>query len=1194
MSLTVTANFLTAASRRGAAPIWLVELPGLYRFLATTDPDHTENAWRFGDGLIVGAGAIFGGKRPVSDRRLEAETAVAGIRRALTESGNGDRLSRTQVQVLNQDGYGGLTTIQQLNNAKVRILLGFAGLDYADYALLMAGRCDNHELSWDYLTLDVTDARYQSHRDLSARLGEVYFTGAPSSSRGQAVPMLIGRVEDHTLLPVEGDASGTLGFAIETFHTYIRLNETTAGFPESGTIDLGTTAETGVPYSGRRLVVIQGQTYLQLENLVRTAPVAHNAGVAVDLASPSYAYLVGYQSGEVTAVYDDEVEVSTSNYSVEHNEGGADYPVCIVRFSAAPAGTITADVDGPDAEPPADLQNGDFETGDLTGWTVGADATASASSSDPGEGTYHLDLEGDDDTWRDVYQEVSTRRGRYYNVNLLYKDNDTGTNLLTNGSFETDATTGWTPDNDEISNTTLYGLTATPQRSLYTGFPARPNYGVVPDGDQALEIGVPNDHAGRVTTEWTYGFYQDVTTVVSSTYMFQFYHFGATSSEWVTFTPLASNSGSSGSGSSALPAQSQPTYRWQQVGYKLAADDDSVIYEDVLLDPVTYSRSFVPITTVFFTAQTTTTRVLIRVKSVKGGHSLTPPFAVRIDKVHLEETSDVKTSYTRVQVGTASDPSSALDEELEPSYNWREVDLSFKAPAGTTRLTLSSKWTGAQASSFFDDVAIEDAGRNPAQVIADLIDRFLPAWQRDVDSFDTAAQLLTGWQFQGVIDDPGASKARLEDLAYECKSSVLEGANDKLKLVVDEIADAPVMEFTTNNIDENSLRVRGESQDNLYTDFRLTFGPNEQIVSATPDDTTHPSEALDEKCQSALELYGARREFTRTLNYILDVGTAHKLLSYLVNRHTQRPYLVSLRTQDFQAVQIERGDTVAVTHPVLLVGGRAQCKVLEHDVKPDGVHLKLRTWGVTDLTLADLPELLPPITQGLRLWLKADDLLATYSDDDRIESWFDAHLGTIEFTSTGDNRPTLKENILNGHAVARFDPTSVSQEVSVAPNPLADLNGAAGLTVFIVSRLDVASSGVAWLYAWDPPANGFRISKFVSSDHAAFFQLTTNSAGFVYGATPLNDDTWHLLVCHYDGSVPSAELYLDGGEDDVLVSDNVPATLSMEADFLVVGSGASSNAMDGDIAEIMVYERAMSRAERKSIEHYLMTKYGLV
>lgn len=1182
MSLDLTNNFLTAAARRGVQPIWLVELPGLYRFFATTEPDHSENVWRFGDGIVLGAGAVFGGKRPASDVRLESGAHLAGIRRALTESGNADRLSRTQVTLLNQDRFSDYVTVQQFDNAKVRILLGFDGLAYADFALLMAGRVDNYEQTWESFTLDITDARYQLHRDLSARLGDVFFSGAPSSSRGRAVPMLIGRVEDHDLLQVEGDASGTLAFAIETFHTYIRLNESTAGFPESGTIDLGTTAETGVPYSGRRLVVIQGQTYLQLENLVRTSPVAHNAGVAVDLANPTDAYLVAYQSGAVTAVYDDDGVISTAEYTVEHNASGADYPVTLVRFSTAPNGSVSADVDGPDADPPAELTNGDFETGNLTGWTASGGATASASTSDPAEGTYHLDLEGGDDTYEDLYQSVSTRRGRYYNLNVLYKDNDVGVNLLTNGSFETDATTGWTES--ENDNAAL---------SLHTGFPAHPDYGVVPHGSNALQIAYNGQAQSLGERVFTYSFYQDITTVVSSGYTFSFMHFAS------AFSPFRSQNGEYGilnwvTSVSSPPGNPAigPFYFIVQVGYKLATHDDATIYEDVWLPAVNYGRSFQRIDPVFFTAVSTTTRVLVRVTSVTG-QFVQPPRPVYLDKIHLEETTDVKTSYSRVQVGTASDPSSALDAELEQSFNWREVDLSFKAPAANTRITLSSKWTGAAASSFFDDVHVQDAGRNPAQVIADLIDRFLPAWGRDTASFDVAAEQLTGWQFQGVISDPGASKTLLENLAFECKSSILEGANDKLKMVVDEPSATTTMEFTTDNIDENTLKTRGDSLEDRYTDFRLTFGENSQIVEATPDGTTHPSEALDELCAVGESLFGFRREYTRTLSYIQDVDTAHHLLSYLVYRHAQRQQLLTFRTQDYRAVQLERGDTVGLTHPVTGLGKRQRAKVLEHDIKLDGVHLKLRSWGDANIELSDLPELLPPITSGLRLWLRADDLAATYNDDDRIESWFDAYLGTIEFTSTGLNRPTFKENILNGHAVARFSSTTQSEEVSVAPNPLADMSGGTACTIFIVTRLDAEQSGVTWIYSWDSPASGMRVSKFLSTDHKTYIQFKSNSQGFAYGGPRLDDDIPHLLVCHFDGSVPEAGIFIDGGENEVETFDPV-TQMFWESDFLVIGSGAASNAVNGDIAEIMIYERTMSRTERKSIELYLQTKYGLV
>jgi hypothetical protein len=79
---------------------------------------------------------------------------------------------------------------------------------------------------------------------------------------------------------------------------------------------------------------------------------------------------------------------------------------------------------------------------------------------------------------------------------------------------------------------------------------------------------------------------------------------------------------------------------------------------------------------------------------------------------------------------------------------------------------------------------------------------------------------------------------------------------------------------------------------------------------------------------------------------IRDRETAHKLLEYLVDRHTRRQDLVELRTT-YRAAALEVGDLVTVIHPLLQAYDPTVCEVLAWGLEPGTpeapVALTLRT-----------------------------------------------------------------------------------------------------------------------------------------------------------------------------------------------------------------------------------------------------------
>jgi len=83
-----------------------------------------------------------------------------------------------------------------------------------------------------------------------------------------------------------------------------------------------------------------------------------------------------------------------------------------------------------------------------------------------------------------------------------------------------------------------------------------------------------------------------------------------------------------------------------------------------------------------------------------------------------------------------------------------------------------------------------------------------------------------------------------------------------------------------------------------------------------------------------------------------------------------------------------------------------------------------------------------------------------------------------------------------------------------------------------------------------------------------------------------NTRVYHALSARYDGATMT--VYRDGGA----VSSSSFATTGPWT-LASVGSFYSSDFMVGDLAEVVLYDRALSEEDRAAADSYLRTKYNL-
>jgi hypothetical protein len=246
-----------------------------------------------------------------------------------------------------------------------------------------------------------------------------------------------------------------------------------------------------------------------------------------------------------------------------------------------------------------------------------------------------------------------------------------------------------------------------------------------------------------------------------------------------------------------------------------------------------------------------------------------------------------------------------------------------------------------------------------------------------------------------------------------------------------------------------------------------------------------------------------------------------------------------------------------------------------------------------------------PKKTGLALWLDADDFTTLYkgntcdtlaSPGDSIGCWKDkSGNGNDATQATTNARPVYKREILNGKNVLRFDGSNdyFSADQSTGTNPANTGNGA--YTLLTVFKMASTTSSQTLVHF----SNGTndRETYSVASSNSAFgtsplFYNRTDGVIGAFGAVSTNAaaPTAKIVSIVVAGNHNTA-VYLNGvQETDTFntgrIGDNNRFTIGTRFDM----AGTAAN---GDFAEIIMYNAALSSTELSNAEDYLATKWNI-
>lgn len=245
----------------------------------------------------------------------------------------------------------------------------------------------------------------------------------------------------------------------------------------------------------------------------------------------------------------------------------------------------------------------------------------------------------------------------------------------------------------------------------------------------------------------------------------------------------------------------------------------------------------------------------------------------------------------------------------------------------------------------------------------------------------------------------------------------------------------------------------------------------------------------------------------------------------------------------------------------------------------------------TTLKPAPRPKItaVPPTTDGLVLWLKAEDL--SLNDDDPVASWADASgNGHDAGQATASLRPVFKENILNGHPVVRFDGADDFLTGSLSAAPSAH-------TVFVAFVPRESDPGfLLGLFKFGTTENyqqGLGTVRDVDGTNYLYSSHGAAVGRAVRIPCPVDDPA--VVSRRWTGGLEAADMQLwrnglEASEKFLSpVGSGFFATYTLAAQDTDFGFGGFHEV---DIAEVLVYDRALSNQELDYVQFYLGVKYG--
>lgn len=271
----------------------------------------------------------------------------------------------------------------------------------------------------------------------------------------------------------------------------------------------------------------------------------------------------------------------------------------------------------------------------------------------------------------------------------------------------------------------------------------------------------------------------------------------------------------------------------------------------------------------------------------------------------------------------------------------------------------------------------------------------------------------------------------------------------------------------------------------------------------------------------------------------------------------------------------------------------------------------------------------PTSLTGLQLWLDAADSATLFdattggslvAANGTVKRWEDKS-GNGRHATEATNGPTRKTNVQNGRDSLDFDGANDTLQIASSQATFAFLHQSAQATIFTVYRPSYSPPGTDIATGFHPiwetgsssglnPGVDLSFNNVTPNAEMIDWRVTGNAAGRlrkrIDGGAPNNVFSMLSIVTD-NGNATSASratLRRNGGASGGATLTGSPfdngsvSSSNAGRNFTISGQGTATGAstsafFNGDIAEIIIYDSALSDTNRQAVENYLLAKWGI-
>jgi Concanavalin A-like lectin/glucanases superfamily len=232
-------------------------------------------------------------------------------------------------------------------------------------------------------------------------------------------------------------------------------------------------------------------------------------------------------------------------------------------------------------------------------------------------------------------------------------------------------------------------------------------------------------------------------------------------------------------------------------------------------------------------------------------------------------------------------------------------------------------------------------------------------------------------------------------------------------------------------------------------------------------------------------------------------------------------------------------------------------------------------------------------SEDMVLWLETtmeDSFLPAESEDGVvITKWLDINpiSGKKALDATATAGPTYTAKALNGLPALNFNGTT--NYMTLPDGSLPYKNDP--YTIFLVSKITAGATGGVIIGSGLSPNNNW----FRYENAAGAFGVNGGTGGGTISGIPTAANSFRVITVSYDGTTSTSttnKIYVNTVAQTVSVIAGIRNT---SATPVTIGSDTSTTTgfLNGMIAEIIVYRRALEDSERVAIERYLSKKWKI-